>query len=301
MENKAHYTLIGAFIIALLISLFVFLIWLAKFDIQQKYNEYDIYFSESVFGLTQASQVSYNGIPVGEVRDISIAPNDPSKVLVTIRIKEETPVLVDTMTTLGMQGITGVLFVQIIGGQPGSPVLKAKPGEPRPVIPSRPSTLEEFFGGSGELIRNALETLERVNRIMSDDNINRISMMLENFEGLSSDLAAEGDTIRATLVDLRDTISEAEKLFKDDLKPVAGEFLALTQSANTLLVRLDSVMAESAEGITEFSQQGLPEMQMLFSDLRQLTQTLNELTSRLAERPSEIIFKTQDPEYEVDK
>lgn len=301
MENKAHYTLIGAFIIALLISLFVFLIWLAKFDIDQKYNEYDIYFSESVFGLTGASQVSYNGIPVGEVRDITIAPNDPSKVLVTIRIKEETPVLVDTMTTLGMQGITGVLFVQIIGGQPGSPELKAKPGEPRPVIPSRPSTLEEFFGGSGELIKNALETLERVNRIMSDDNIDRISMMLENFEGLSSDIAAEGDTIRATLVDLKDAVGEAESLFKDDLKPVAVEFLTLTQTANSLLTRLDSLMLESSDGINQFSQQALPEMQLLFSDLRALSQTLDELTGRLAERPSEIIFKTKDPEYEVDK
>ncbi|MEE8295114.1 MAG: MlaD family protein [Sphingomonadales bacterium] len=301
MENKAHYTLIGAFIIALLISLFVFLIWLAKFDIDQKYNEYDIYFSESVAGLTEASHVSYNGIPVGEVRDISIAPNDPSKVLVTIRIKEETPVLVDTMTTLGMQGITGVLFVQIIGGQPGSPDLEAKPGEERPVINSRPSTLEEFFGGSGELIRSALETLERVNRIMDDENIARISVMLDNFEGLSSDIAAEGETIRTMLVDLKDAVGEAEKLFKDDLRPVAGEFLTLTQTATSLVTRLDTFIAENTSGITEFSQQGLPEMKLLFSDLRALSQTLDELTNRLAERPSEIIFKTKDPEYEVDK
>lgn len=301
MENKAHYTLVGAFIIALLISLFVFLIWLAKFDIDQKYNEYDIYFSESVSGLTQASQVSYNGIPVGEVRDIAISPNDPSKVLVTIRIKEETPVLVDTMATLGMQGITGVLFVQIIGGQPGSPTLEAKKGERRPVINSRPSTLEEFFGGSGELIKSALETLERVNRIMNDENIDRISGTLANFESLSSDLAAEGDTIRSTLKELQTTIAAASGLFQDDLKPIAAELLVFTKNTNALMEKLDNLVAESSGGIADFSNKGLPEFSLLISDLRALSQSLTNLTNRLEERPSALIFKTKDPEYEVDK
>lgn len=301
MENKAHYTLIGAFIIALLISLFVFLIWLAKFDIDQKYKEYDIYFSESVSGLTDASQVSYNGIPVGEVRDILISPNDPSKVLVTIRIKEETPVLINTEVTLGMQGITGVLFVQIVGGQPGSPELEAKEGEPRPVIKSRPSTLEEFFGGSGELIKNAVETFTRVNRIMSDDNIDRISEVLDNFENLSSDIAAEGDTIRATLKDLQATVATANDVFRNNLEPASVELLAVTQNANALMIRLDAFVAESSGGLIEFSKQGLPEFRLLISDLRGLSQSLTDLTNRLEERPSALIFKTKDPEYEVDK
>lgn len=301
MENKAHYTLIGAFIIALLLSLFVFLIWLAKFDIDQKYNEYDIYFSESVSGLTEASKVSYNGIPVGEVRDILISPNDPSKVLVTIRIKEETPVLIDTEVTLGMQGITGVLFVQIVGGQPGSPELEAKPGEPRPVIKSRPSTLEEFFGGSGDLIKNAVETFDRVNRIMSDENIERISGVLDNFESLSSDIAAEGETIRTMLSDLQETVATANEVFREELKPAAAELLVFTQKTNALVDRLDTFIAESSGGLIEFSNQGLPEFRLLISDLRDLSQSLTNLTNQLEERPSALIFKTKDPEYEVDK
>lgn len=301
MENKAHYTLIGAFIIFLLVSLFVFLIWLAKYDIDENKAEYDIYFSESVFGLNVGSPVTYNGIPVGQVLSLVISPKDPSKVLVTIQIEDTTPILVDSLATLGMQGITGVLFVQIMGGAPGSPVLEAKEGEPRPVIPSKPSALGELLGGGGDLIQNALETLDRVNRIMSDDNINHISESLGNFEQLTNDLAAEGETIRATLQALEDTVSGANTFLNEDLKPITEGLTEFTENANSLMARLDKLVADSEGGFSEFSNQGLPELRLLISDLRALTQSLTNLSRELEERPSAIIFKTQEPEYEVDK
>ncbi len=301
MENKAHYTLIGAFILALLISLFVFLIWLAKFDIDQEYNDYDIFFEESVFGLADGSPVTYNGIPVGEVREISIAKDDPSKVMVTIRVKAETPVQVDTVATLGMQGITGVLFVQIMGGQPGSPPLEAGPGQERPVIPSRPSTLEEFFGGSGELIKNALESFERVNAMLSDENIESVTGTLANVESLTGDLAAEGETLQATFKELKTTITEANEMLTQDLKPATGNLASLSKKADSLISRLDQLVADNSGQITEFSHQSLPELQLLISDLRALSQSLTNLSKKLEERPSEIIFKGKDPEYEVDK
>lgn len=299
MENKAHYTLIGAFVLATLISLFIFLIWLAKFDIDQRWAEYDIQFEESVFGLTDASPVTYNGIPVGDVLDISLMPNDPSKVVVTIKIKEETPIREDTEATLGMQGITGVLFVQIIGGEANSPPLKPKPGQDRPVIPSRASTMEEFFGGSGDLIKNAMETFERLNRIMSDDNINRISGTLDNVQALSNNLAAEGETIQETLRSLRDTLTAANDMLNSDLKPAAGEFKKLAANANSLVERLDSVLAATQGDFTDFSHSSLSELGLLIGDLRSLTQSLTDLSERLEDQPSEIIWKRKDPEYEA--
>jgi len=301
MENKAHYTLIGAFVLALLISLFVFLIWLAKFDLDQKYVEYDIFFSESVFGLDNASPVTYNGIPVGEVLDISIAPNDPSKVRVTIQVEEETPVQEDSMATLGMQGITGVLFVQILGGEPGGVLLKPKEGQDRAVIPSTPSALGELLGGGGDLIQNALETFERVNQMLSNDNIKMVTDTLANVESLTGDLAAEGDTIRAMIQDLKATVANANDMLTKDLRPATANLASLSEKADSLISRLDALVADNSGQLTDFTHQGLPELQLLLSDLRALSQSLNVLTSKLAERPSEIIFKTQDPEYEVDK
>jgi len=301
VENRANYHLIGAFVIISLISLFAFLIWLAKIDIDQKYKEYDIYFSESVSGLTKASQVTFNGIPVGDVRDITIAPNDPSLVRVHIRIEEEIPILEDTGATLAMQGITGVLFVQIIGGQPGSPPLVAKPGEEYPVIPSQPSTMAELFGGGGDLINRAMQTFENLNQILSQENVDSITQLLNNLESLSGDLAAEGDTIRQTLQGLRDTIDTANSLFDQDLKPAAAEFRTLSQKMNSLVENVDKLVVENRENITGFTGTTMPELNLLIIDLRKLSQTFTELAERLEENPADIIFTRPEPEYEVEK
>ncbi len=61
------------------------------------------------------------------------------------------------------------------------------------------------------------------------------------------------------------------------------------------------MIAKNSGKISNFAQQGLPELQLLITDLRVLSQSLTDLTDRLEERPSAVIFKTQDPEYEVDK
>ncbi len=301
MENKANYHLIGAFVIISLISLFAFLIWIARIDFDQEYKEFDIYFSESVFGLTKASQVTYNGIPVGDVRNITIAKDDPSKVMVRIRIKEEIPILEDTMATLGMQGITGVLFVQIIGGQPGSLPLVSKEGQERPVIPSRPSTLEEFFGGGGDLINRAMQTFERLNLLFSTENIESFTQTLNNIESLSGDLAEEGETIQQTLQGLRDTIKTAERLFQQDIKPAAEEFRQLSQKANQLVNNLDQLVTENRENISRFTGATMSELKLLISDMRELTQAITALAERLEENPSDIIITRPESEYEVEK
>jgi len=294
VENKANYHLIGAFVIISMVSLFIFLIWLAKIDFDQEYKDYDIYFAEAVDGLTKASKVTYNGIPVGEVRDISLPVDDPSKVLVLIRIKDEIPILEDTVATLGMQGITGVLFVQIVGGHLGSPELVAEEGQDRPVIPSRPSTLEEFFGGGGDLIKGAMQTFEQLNKLLSTENIERISQSLENVKNLSSDLAAEGETIKQTLEGLLETIKTVEALIKEDISPAADELQTLSKNGNKLIKNLDLLITENKGNIANFTGKTMLDMNLLIADMRELTQTMEE-------NPTDLIMNRPEPEYEVEK
>jgi len=301
VENRANYHLIGAFVIISMISLFAFLIWLAKIDYDQEYKEYDIYFSESVSGLTKASQVTYNGIPVGDVRDITIAPNDPSQVQVHIRIEEEIPILEDTGATLAMQGITGVLFVQIVGGQPGSPPLVAKEGEEYPVIPSQPSTMAELFGGGGDLINRAMQTFENLNQMLSQENVDSITQALNNIENLSGDLAAEGDTIRETLQVLRDTMKTAEKLLQNDIKPAAGDLRELSLKTNKLVEDIDKLVIENRDNIAGFTGTTMPELNLLIMDMREMSRAVTDLAERLGENPADLVFTRPEPEYEVEE
>ena len=300
METKAHHVLIGSFVIIFMASLFGFLVWASKFERGVDYIEYDILFEESVFGLNRASSVLFNGIPVGEVKTIDIDERDPSKVRVTVKIKEGMPIQEDTVATLAMQGLTGVLSVQIKGGMGDSPPLEAKPGEERPVIPSVPSPLEEFFGGAPELLQKAGETLTRLNRILADDNIERIPATLANVETLTQALAEEEQNIRASLSSLKETLAATERMMQDDLQPAAAEFRDLSQKADDLVANLNAVIEENRGSITTFTNTALPELTLLVKDLRELSQSITSLAEQLEENPSELLFPRKDPEYEVE-
>ena len=79
-----------------------------------------IVFSGSVGGLSRGSSVNFNGIKVGEVTDIRLAPQDPRRVLATIKVDPATPLRADTRARLDSAMLTGVsLHVPVKGGALG--------------------------------------------------------------------------------------------------------------------------------------------------------------------------------------
>ena len=75
METRANYILIGAFTIAGLLATFGFLLWLANAEVNRQYTYYDMLF-ESVSGLGTASDVRFNGLPVGQVVALDLDVED---------------------------------------------------------------------------------------------------------------------------------------------------------------------------------------------------------------------------------
>ncbi|MEP7042966.1 MAG: MlaD family protein, partial [Dokdonella sp.] len=121
METRAHHVLIGAFTIGVFLLALVFVLWMSKSSVDRKFNDYEIDFSEAVTGLSTGGLVQYNGIKVGEVTQLRLAPDDPRKVIARVRLDASAPVREDTRAKLGLQGVTGLAFIQLSGGAPGSP------------------------------------------------------------------------------------------------------------------------------------------------------------------------------------
>src|SRR3546814_19808499 len=86
-------------------------LWAAKFTSDAAWREYDVIFKEPVSGLTTGSPVQYNGIGVGTVRDLSLAPDDPRQVIARVRLRSSTPVLEDTEASPVFIGLNGVAFI----------------------------------------------------------------------------------------------------------------------------------------------------------------------------------------------
>jgi phospholipid/cholesterol/gamma-HCH transport system substrate-binding protein len=96
VENRANYILVGSFVLLVVLGLFGFVIWLAKIEVDREFARYTIYFDGSVSGLSTASNVLYNGIPVGTVGSIRIDPQNPQRVRVVVDIATDTPVKKDS-------------------------------------------------------------------------------------------------------------------------------------------------------------------------------------------------------------
>ena len=108
METRANYVLIGGFTLLASVFLLLFALWAAKFSSDRNWREYQVIFTEPVTGLTEGGGVQYNGISVGTVDKLSLAPDDARKVVALLKLKADAPVKVDTRAKLSQQGSTGV-------------------------------------------------------------------------------------------------------------------------------------------------------------------------------------------------
>lgn len=312
METRAHHLLIGAFMALMIIALFGFLIWVAKVDLNQPYTNYDIYFSESVAGLSKAGDVRYNGIPIGKVTNIDIAEDDPSKVRVSVRIRSEVRILKSSIAVLNTQGLTGVLFVQIENEGPGIDELKPTPGQERMVIRSRVSPIQEFFVGGPNLINSGVQVLAEIQKLLSAENQKKVSDILENTKKLTGEFAAKtGDferilsKLESALDDLKDTsaavrsfTSKAEGMLDEDVKTSMSKLQTAAESIDILAKNLDNLVQDNRASISNFSNTTLPEVARLVLDARRLARSLASLAERLEDDPGSLIFSPPKPEFD---
>ncbi|GGH26674.1 organic solvent ABC transporter substrate-binding protein [Alsobacter metallidurans] len=197
METRANYALIGLFTLAVLTAAFGFVFWFSGKDAGAKLATYRIVFNGSVSGLSRGAQVLYNGLRVGEVNSIQLAPNDPSKVIARIEIDAATPMNVDTKARLEFQGLTGVASIQLSGGGPDSAKLVQNGAEP-PAINADRSDFQDLLESAQRLAKKADDVLGRADQILAD-NQGSISATVRNIETFSGALASNSEGVNKFL------------------------------------------------------------------------------------------------------
>ena len=126
MDTKINFFKIGLFVIAFVIALLILVFWLGKYGFEKKkFDEYSIYFKESVAGLNIGSSIKYKGFDVGTVSEIKFNPNNSEEIQVDVSIKKDTPIKEDNYAVLGNLGITGLKYIELKGGSNNSKLLDA--------------------------------------------------------------------------------------------------------------------------------------------------------------------------------
>ena len=302
METKANYVLIGAFTIVVTLFLLLFALWAAKYSSERSWNEYQVVFREPVTGLTEGSSVQYNGIAVGTVDNLMLAPDDPRQVIARLRLQATTPVKVDTRAKLSITSLTGPPIIQLTGGSPGAAALVPNGDGDIPVIQTEASALQNIADTANRLV-------ERLDKVLSEDNVQRITATLDNIQHMTGAIAEQREDMRQILVNARTaseqlttTMSTANRTLDSFDRELVQQLPGLIAKIDTTLTKLDSaaggadaMLNENRAAINSFANDGLSQLGPTLGELRGLIRDLRRISDRLDASPSRFLLGRDAP------
>ncbi len=302
METKANYVLIGAFTLAVAVAMLLFGLWMAKYSSDRSWQAYHVVFNEPVTGLTEGGTVQYNGIAVGTVDSLSLAPQDPRRVVARIRVSADVPVKVDTRAKLSMTGLTGTTFIQLTGGSPEAPRLTVRGDEDIPVILTEASALQNIADTANRLVA-------RLDEVLSDENVARIAATLENIEGMTGAVAGQREDLAALIVNARLASEKLVQAADTSNRAMEGVDRELVQKLPGMVARLESTLAridsaagnadailgENRNAINSFANDGLAQLGPTLAELRSLVRDLRRISDRFDSNPARYLLGREAP------
>lgn len=229
MESRANYALVGLFTLAVLAAVFGFVYWFNS-GAAGKRQDVRVIFSGTVTGLGRGSSVLFNGLRVGEVTRIELQPDDPRRIYAVISVDGSTPLRVDTRARIEAQGLAGVVAVQLLGGDPNSPVLTAQNGQQLPVIVAERSEFQDILETVRTIAKRAEDVLGSVETLVKD-NSGSISNTVRNVEKFS---AALGDNSQNV-----DKLMKSFGTVADTITPVAQKLGTLSDELTQVVRAID--------------------------------------------------------------
>lgn len=314
METKANYVLIGAFVLLAAGALALFTLWIAGNPLNRSYADYDVIFNGPVNGLSEGGEVRFNGIKVGEVTTLRLDRDDPNNVIAHIRIEAQTPVRTDSIAQLNFLGITGVTFIQILAGDPNSPMLLPVGGV-TPQIKTSRTLVDELFQGGQDLLGVSGDTIKRLNELLSEDNLKHFTSTLRNIDIAAAKIAADDGVLDnasealaqlgpaiAALNSAAQSIEAAAGSISGDVSTLSAEASAaldkidpLLDQAQTTLANVGMVVNQVNTQLTPSATRALRQVGNTAQDVQTMILELQAVISQIEQDPSRFVYQQPQP------
>ena len=293
MDTKINFFKIGLFVIALVTSLLILVFWLGKFGFEKKkFDEYSIYFQESVSGLNIGSSIKYKGFEVGNVNEIKLNPNNSEEIQIDIVIKKGTPIKEDNYAVLGNLGITGLKYIELKGGSNNSKLLQEDENGFR-IISSKTSDLTTLVDSTTDLTNQLTLVLGQMKKLLADENIKTISEILGKTQNSMSNV----EQFSSYLVNNEKKIDELLNNISILAKNGNKSFESIDKSANSFKELSNEILLEIRKGSFDINDMSKESFDKLNSVLNNLDSTLLQtqtLIDNLNQSPSDILFKQKN-------
>jgi len=323
MENKAHYALIGTFVLLALFAIIAFVAWLSNAQFDQQFDEYEVTFNGAVRGLSQGSEVRFNGLKVGEVTKLGLDPQNSNSVLVDIQVAGDTPIDTKSFARLEPLGLTGLNYIQVFAGGDDFPLIKDLPGKGPRRIQGQMSQLDSFLDDGGSIIESVQKALKRVNVVMSNEAIEDFHSILDNINQITGNLKEadiDTDLVNKTLIAIEKAASDVSGAALSVDKAADDFDVLITQDVRSAIARAEVSMAEldkalgsietaadgtgglitdSRDAINRLSNSGLTDLEETIDAIRRTVVTLGRIADNIEKSPRQFIAGTEKETVEL--
>lgn len=295
METKVSYTLVGLFVVVLSTILVIGFIWLSVGVSTTGFENYTVYMHESVSGLSIKSPVKFNGVEVGNVSEIELVNGEPNTVKLTLKITETTPISIDTRAQLDSQGLTGISYVELKGGKPGSPPLKLEKGEEYPVIKSIPSFLFRLDSALTHLSTNLGAISKGLSNLLSRENTTLLTNVLLNVEAITDKISENADKLEDVIEDaqttLQNTAIASEQLpeLLDNINLASQNFDEMAKSISDTSLEVGKTFVHTKTAVETINGELIPNVSTVLENIKSILNDIKGTAQQLEQNPSVLL------------
>jgi len=312
MEREANYVAVGAFVLLVTAMAVLFVLWYSDTRDQRSFNRYEVYFDGSVSGLTIGSQVRYLGVDVGRVVGIRLDSRTADRVQVLVDIDASAPISERTLAQLALQGVTGLLNIDLLlqrAGAPPEALMAPVASERYPVIRSVRSSFDVFLSGLPQVMSQVGELAARGNKLLANENIAAFGRLVVNLERTSASLPQTAQSAAQLVAELRTATVASQGLIQElraatakaapDLTATLAQLRESASHLEQASAQLAALLAEDRGAVHGFMQQGLPQVEALARDGREAARELQQLARSLREDPSQLLYQPANGAVEI--
>lgn len=304
METRANNIAIGAFVLAVIAAVFVFIFWLMSASDGSNRRNVKIIFPGAVTGLPTGGQVLFNGIKVGDVANLTFDPKNPKLVVAIVSVDAKAPLRKDTQASLGFTGLTGVAYVDLHGGSENAPPLIDPDSDEVPVIYANRSQFEDLLEGAKDILAKADTTLASIEGVVTK-SAPAIQDTIANVEQFSKALANNSDGVDQFMAGISETakaitglsgrignlVDRGEQLLAQVPPDKIGEIVGDVEQITTEL----SNSAQEVSGVVQSAKATADELQSFAQGLNEsLTQVDGILAAVEPEKVQQVVEGAAD-------
>lgn len=309
MESKANYALVGVFVLAALAAVLSFVLWFSNAQFDQQFDEYEVVFQGAVRGLSQGSDVRFNGLSVGQVTSLRLDADASNTVIADIQVQAGIPIRLDSSAQLEPQGLTGLNYIQISAGSEDLGLLSELSDADRFTIQGRMSQIDNLVEGGEDVILGAQRALTRFNALLSEEAILDFQGILQNTRQITSNLKdtdidsglvndvlesfeTAANNVSSAAIATEKAAAEFDLLVSGDVKStLARAEISMAELDKTLIefrtvgVNADGAVTDVRDAVNRVSNSGLRDIEETLDGIRASVDSLQTILKELEQSP----------------